>query len=126
MSKGDAMPASWIEYKEKKILYVDFRDIKDQKKLVETLYDGEKLLRASVLKVPILADYRSAIVGREFMGAVKKLGKEVIKDKSKKLAILGVTDIKKLLLQGYNRFTGDNLIPFNDEISAKEYLIKED
>jgi hypothetical protein len=57
------------------------------------------------------------------MERLQVLGKEVIERKTKKGALIGVMGIKKLLLKGYNIFTGGSLKAFNNEESALEYLV---
>ncbi|MFN8672327.1 MAG: hypothetical protein U0457_09670 [Candidatus Sericytochromatia bacterium] len=119
------MPISWIEYKNKKIVYSDYRNQKGEE-AIKTLYeerdfflklkDGDKVL--------VLSDFRGAYGSNEFMEISKKLGKEVFAPKTIKSAILGIEGVKKVLLKAYVFFTGENLKPFDSEELAKEWLIE--
>jgi len=55
----------------------------------------------------------------------KQLGAEVFKVKTEKGAVLGVTGIKKVLLNAYNMVAGEKLRAFDSEEEAKEYLVKD-
>jgi len=60
--------------------------------------------------------------GRKFTSYVRQLGKDT-KHIPVKAAIVGITGAKKVLLSGYNRLLGGAMRPFDDEETAKEYLV---
>ena len=117
------MSISWMDYKGKKILYVDHRGSKSQDELLQTLELQEKYCRESPDKLLILYDYRDVYVDPKFMERAKKLGKEVLNAKTERSAILGVTGIRKILLDADIKFSGDNVVIFDSEPKAKEYLV---
>ena len=60
----------------------------------------------------------------EFMQRAKQLGKEIFDSRTSKSAVLGVTGIKKILLNGYNMIVKNKLEPFDTKEEALEYLVK--
>ena len=74
--------------------------------------------------MPILSNFDGVPVGTEFMNKVKPWGKE-LQPKIKRQALLGVTGLKNILLQGYILFTGEKEIKtFDSEAEALDYLTK--
>ena len=59
------------------------------------------------------------------MAEAKKLGKELFVHTIHKSAAIGLTGIQNILLQAYNTFAKDKLVPFATEEEAKEWLIKD-
>ena len=118
------MPVSYIQYKGKTILYVDFRNMTGDQGIA-TLDDEAKAMESWTQTGLILNDFRNAKASAEFMAHAKKLGKEVFVTKVKKSAAIGITGVQGILLQAYNAFSKDKLVPFASEEEAKEWLIKE-
>jgi len=58
------------------------------------------------------------------MDKVKEAGKKT-KHLTIKSGVVGITGAKKLLLTAYSAFTGINIKAFDDEESAKEWLVKD-
>ena len=118
------MPASWIDYKTKKILYIDYRNLKTEKDMLDTLKQAIELVKKSPENILTLSDVRNTYISESFFTKAKELSKDVIKPKSKKSCIIGVAGIKKIILKAFNFFIDGNLVPFDTEEDAKEYLIK--
>jgi hypothetical protein len=116
------MSVEWIEHKGKRILYVDYSGMQEEEgiKNLETQADLMRTLTESVL---VLANYQGTYATPTFMKYVQTLGREVIEPKTKKGALIGITGIKKLLLNTYNMVTGGSLKAFPDRESALEYLV---
>ena len=82
--------------------------------LVLTIAIGEPWVGISKITHPSLKAY------------AKKIGAEVVTPRSLKNAALGITGVKKILLQAYNLVCGENaLTPFDTEEEAKEWLVKD-
>jgi len=118
------MPVKYIEYKGKRILYVDFRN-KNGDQNVATLDEAAKEIRLWTEKGLTLSDFRNSTGSTAFMTHVKKLGAEVFIPKTIKNAAIGVTGVKKVLLQAFNSFVKTSAVAFDTEEEAKEWLIKE-
>lgn len=120
------MGPEWIEFKGKKILYIDYRGVKDKDVSLSILRKTVEIERKSCGNLLILQNFEGTYANKEFMEEIKKLGKEV-KDKVKKNALVGITGIKKILLRAYIAFSGEKDIKtFNTEEDAKEWLISDE
>ena len=116
------MPVSYITYKDRKILHVDFKDIKDKERVLVTLEDMVTHYKAAKDEIFLLFDVRGCFTDPEVMDKLKNYGKNVFKGRSKKRAVLGVSGIKGLLLRGYSLFTNTEVATFDDIEEAKNYL----
>ncbi len=110
-----------INHKGKEIIYIDYRGQSED----------EMLATANQLKVFLLSEpgHHLRLVNisdtpatRKFTAFIRELGKET-KHIPVKGAIVGITGAKKVLLAGYNRLLGGAMRPFDDEETAKEYLV---
>jgi len=118
------MDVTWITYKDSKILYIDYRGAKDGKDSVGLLMKAIEIERNSKGNLLILQNFEGTFGNDEYFAKVKEVGKEV-SDKVKKNALVGITGIKKILLAGYARFTGEKgLRTFDGEAEAKEWLVQ--
>lgn len=118
------MPVTWIEYQGKKILYADHRGLKNEDALLANVDLQAQYVRASSEKVLMLADFRNTYIGSKFLERAKSYGTRH-ESKLAKHAMIGITGIKRILLNAYILFTGDPVKTFDDEESAKKYLVEE-
>lgn len=116
------MPVSYIDHKGRKILYVNFKDIKNKATVLETIEEMVKFYQEATSDIYLLLDVRGTFTDPEVMDKLKYYGKTVFKGKSKKRAVLGVGGIKGLLLKAYSLFTNTEVSPFEDIEEAKDYL----
>ena len=109
-----------INYKDKEIIYVDYRGLSEDQML-----ELAGSLRDYLLSNPNfhlrLVNITDTPATRKFTTYIRQLGRDT-KDIPVKAAIVGITGAKKVLLAGYNRLLGGAMRPFEDEESAKEYL----
>ena len=118
------MSVKKIVHKGQTILVADYRGLNKAEQQIQNLEELSKVLKISSSSLPILSNYDGVAVGTEFMNRVKVLGKE-LKPKIKRQALLGITGVKNILLQGYILFTGEKEIKtFDTEAEALEYLTK--
>jgi hypothetical protein len=118
------MPVKYIQYKGKTILYVDYSNTTGDK-AIATLYEEAKEVRTWKEPGLVLNDFRNSKATSEFMSEAKKLGKELFSAMEKKTAAIGITGIQNILLQAYNAFSKDKIVPFATEEEAKEWLIED-
>ena len=116
------MPVSYISHKSRKILHVDFKDIKEKEKVLKNLEEMVKFYKSATEEIYLLLDVRGTFTDPEVMDKLKNYGKTVFKGKSKKRAVLGVSGIKSLLLRAYSLFTNTDVAPFDNIEEAKDYL----
>lgn len=117
------MKIEHIVHNDKKIVVINWFECKNQDEMIQLLKDVNIEFRRSGENILTLEDYTNIFVSNKFMMAAKKLGKEVLAKKRAKGAILGITGVKKVLLNSYNHFTEDKLIPFNTKQEALDYLV---
>ncbi len=117
------MPISYITYKGKKILHADFKDLKDKDAVLENLERMKEHYLEAEDKILLLADLRGTFSNPEIMDKLKYYGKTVFHGRSVKRAVIGIVGVKKILLKAYNVFTSNEVIPFESEEEAKDYLV---
>ncbi|MBN2416249.1 hypothetical protein JXO52_10430 [bacterium] len=116
---------SWLEHRGKKILFVDYRGQKTPEGMIQVLEEEISIEIASPTKVLVLANFEGTSGSVDYMTRLKKAGKEIRNEKVQKTALLGITGLKIILLDGYIRFTGDKHIrPFDTEASALNWLVE--
>ncbi len=112
-----------INHKGKEIIYIDYRN-----KSEEEMLEIASSLRDFLLSDPghhlRLVNITDTPATRKFTAYIRELGKET-KDIPVRGAIVGITGAKKVLLSGYNRLLGGAMRPFDDEESAKDYLVSQ-
>ena len=116
------MRVTWKTHKGKQILYVDYSGL-NTKEMIQLLHDSCDVLNKLNNAVPLLANFENTTADTEYMNEVKRLGKQVITAKASKTALLGITGVKGVLVQGYAFFTGEkNLKSFSSEPEALDWL----
>lgn len=118
------MRYEWIEYKGKKILYVDYTKCKTKEEMLELLEEMAVVFDQSGGNVLSLTNFEGNYASKEFMERAKELS-EVFRRNRKKSAVLGIHGAKKVLLQAYTLMTRDNMVPFDSREEAFEYLIRD-
>lgn len=119
------MPVKYIQYKGKTILFCDFRNLTGDEGIA-VLDEEAKIMKTWTEKGLVMSDFHNSKGSPGFMAHAKKLGKEIFAPRTLKAAAIGLSGIQMVLLQAYNAFSADKLVPFNSEEEAKEWLIKED
>jgi hypothetical protein len=120
------MPAKWIEYKGRQVLYADYRKL-SSKEFVALLEEADRLILASPNKVLYLGNIEDAAVSREVMDWLRRHGPDTAKKKVEKIAILGVTGVKKVLMDAVTGIFAKVAVParpFKTEEEALEWLVK--
>jgi hypothetical protein len=117
------MGYSWKTYNGTRIFCCDYSGLNTEE-MLKLLYETCEILKNSSEKVPLLTSFENTTGTTEFMNEVKRLGKEVIADKTTKTALIGITGIKSVLVQGYTFFTGEKkLKTFPTEKEALDWLV---
>lgn len=116
------MPVQWIDYKGFQILYSDYRGLKTEEQMLENLKKEAEIYQKTTFKILSLNDYRDTVVSKAFMDKITELGKQH-KGRTQKAAVIGISGMKSILFNGYAKLTGEPARCFDNEMSAKEYLI---
>ncbi|MEQ8471292.1 MAG: hypothetical protein RIC35_08900 [Marinoscillum sp.] len=105
----------------KEIIYKDYRG-QTEDEMLETAESLKKLLLAENKAHLRLVNISEAFATTKFTTYIRELGKAT-RHIPTKAAIVGITGAKKVLLLGYNRILGGAMKPFDNEESAKDYLV---
>lgn len=117
------MSLSFITHKGKRILLIDYTKCKNTEEMIKVLDEVRKEYEKPGGQYLTLNDFSGTYGSSEFMNAASK-HKELFDSKTIKTAVLGITGIKKILLNGYNTFVKKKQIPFDSKAEALEYLVK--
>ena len=113
-----------MDHEGKRVLYADYRGLKpDQIDSLARETDAE--LAASPVKVLFLSNIEGAIVTTETMRNVKKSAGSVLRDKVEKIAVVGVTGVKKVFFDAFVMALGKtNARSFRTEKEALDWLVE--
>lgn len=124
MTELDVAPTVGIQninYQGQEIVYIDYRG-QSEEQMLETAASLRDYLLSDPGEHLRLVNISDTPATRKFTAYIRELGKET-KHVPVKGAIVGITGAKKVLLSGYNRLLGGAMRPFDDEETAKQYLI---
>jgi hypothetical protein len=127
---GIEMGVEWIEYHGKPILYADFRGMNTER-LILTLESVFKAKQESVADLVILANLENTTISSDFLSKAKEMTKASRKEseekgrfKVRKIALVGIKGLGSFMLFTYNLATSQDIVDFQTEEEAKEWLIK--
>jgi hypothetical protein len=120
------MKSIWQEYKGRKIFYQDFSGLfyNSAAVIAELAEVQEIVVSQPSNSVLVLTDLRDTQVGGDVLSAMNSASART-KEHVQKTAVLGVTGVKRTLGDMLSRLTGQPLMYFDNEVDAKEWLIKE-
>jgi imidazole glycerol phosphate synthase subunit HisF len=113
---------SFIVHKGKQVLFSDYTHCKNKWDMIKMLEAAAIHFRQSQDNLLVLIDATNAKGSSEYMDALKKYQKEVFDPKTNKGAVIGVTGLKKVLLQGLNLVAKKKMTPFDSKEEALDYL----
>lgn len=117
-----------IEHKGKKIHYIDYSGLRDEKSLIAIIELVDEFNKKQIEKKEtdflILSDLSNSYVYGDALQVMKESGKK-IKPYTKKTALLGITGAKKVLLRTANAVLNLNMKPFNTKEEALDWLVKD-
>ncbi len=120
------MPAKWIDYKGRRVLYADYRKL-SSKEFVALLEEADRMILESPGRVLYLGNIEDAAVSREVMDWLRRHGPDTAKKKVDRIAILGVTGVKKVLMDAVTTIFARVAVParpFRTEQEALDWLVK--
>lgn len=119
------MGVSYINYKNKKILLIEYSDCKNVEDTLKILDD----IKVEFFKTSgtwyTMHDLSSGYGSTEFMKKADYNVKTFYNSRPAKNAGFGASGLKKILIQGYNRFAKDKIALFNTKEEAMEYLVSD-
>ncbi len=120
------MKSTWQEYKGKQIFYQNFSGLYyNSAAVIAELNEVQEIVTSQPKdSVLVLTDLRDTQVGGDVLSAMNTASART-KDFVHKTAVLGVTGVKRTLGDMLSRLTGQPLMYFDNEIDAREWLVKE-
>ncbi|HAN79680.1 MAG TPA: hypothetical protein DCQ31_18915 [Bacteroidales bacterium] len=104
-------------------MYVDYRNCKSAAEMIQVLDGVAEEYNRNTGPFYTINDFRGSIGTKEFMKRASELSK-IFDPKTKKTTVLGITGLKRLLLNGYNQLVKSKLVPFDTVDEALEYLVQ--
>ena len=120
------MTAQWIDYKGKKVLFIDYTKARTEEEMIRILHSNKDAMTnyPKGALVRMLVDMTNAYTTQRFLDAAKQLEIDLWNEVPTKRAILGVVGIKRIILQGFNAISRkQSLKPFDTREQALEYLV---
>jgi hypothetical protein len=120
------MKSKWIEYNGKNILYQDFsNNFFNEKAVAEELSQVQEIVMSQPENsVLVISNFSNTELTASLMPILNESSSKT-KAYVRKTAVLGVSGIKRALGDLLSRITGQELMYFNSEAEAKEWLTKE-
>lgn len=116
------MPVTWETHLNKKYLYLNYEG-HTPAELLDLIDVQIKEIQNCKGQVYVLSNVKNTIMSPEFMKKAKEEGKKYVA-KVEKSAIIGVTGLKRILVQSYISFTGSKFKLFETKEEALDYLFK--
>jgi hypothetical protein len=120
------MKSRWIEHNGQRIFFQDFSNhFYNTNAVISELLEVQEIVKAQPLNSAlILSDFRNTNIGRELLPAMNEAS-AATKNHVKRTAVLGVSGVKRTLADLLSQLTGQTFKYFDDEFTAKEWLIIE-
>lgn len=113
---------SFIKHNGRDVLVVDISDLKNVEESIAVLQSATRLIKTQAPKsVLLLTNVTNAHYDTAGADAIKTYSKENTPF-IKVSAVVGVTGIKRLILNTIVKITGRKIMPFDDVETAKEWL----
>ncbi|UXP33134.1 hypothetical protein N6H18_04095 [Reichenbachiella agarivorans] len=122
------MPITQITHQGKKIIFVDYEGCRNKQDMLDMVVQSTDYLLAQPDKhLLILFDYTHAHGSSEYMRLAKESRDKIYQTKTTKSAAIGISGIKRILLNGYNALSSaKGMQPFDTKSAALDYLVGED
>ncbi|MBN1800881.1 MAG: hypothetical protein JW891_05200 [Candidatus Lokiarchaeota archaeon] len=113
----------WITHKGKEILIDDYRNL--QGDVFPSMINAivSLTLKTGKKDLLVIVDVRDSFANKETVNAFNNAGK-ASKEILRKTAVLGITGVKKILLNVVNKFSKVGAKPFDTMEEAKEWLVQ--
>ena len=112
----------WINYKEKEILYDDYTNLQGDEFVEAIKVISNHLMNSGKKDILLLIDINNSYTNKTVVNAFTEAGKRV-RPIVKKTAVLGITGVKKVLLNVVNKLSSIDANPFSTEEDAKDWLV---
>lgn len=117
------MGAEWIEFKGKKIIYVNYVGMSKVEMTEMVKKATQMILDAKSDEVLSLSNVTDCFFDKDLMDTIKTQG-AISLPHCKKAAVVGVTGIRSVFLSAANAFWPKSRKPFDTVEEAKNYLVE--
>jgi len=114
----------WIQYKGKEILYCDYRNLNDEELIRLIRFIDELITSGNKKDLLKINDIRGQFATAAVLPEIKRSSK-LLKPYIKKSAYVGITGVKRVLLEAINRVSNIGAKPFTELQAAKDWLVQE-
>lgn len=118
---GRRMPIEWIDYKGKRILYVDYRGLGPDEVLKE-MKESDAVVRAARGKVLYLGNIENAVVSGDVMGELRQYAERIVRRKFARLAVVGVTGAMVVSMEAFLGMVSRSLVQVRSFATEAEGL----
>jgi hypothetical protein len=118
----------WIEYKGKKILYLNYSGLRakipEEKQIaLAVMEEAKKITGEAKEKILFLSDVSNTVSDTDLVDALKELGHVTAgSGKVEKECVVGISGIQKALVSMLNLMTKSKLVMFDTVEAGKDYL----
>jgi hypothetical protein len=119
----------WITHKDKKILYINYSNLKcakpeEEKLILDTIKKARDLSADSKEKIRFLSDVTNSSASKVVMQALKEFAAfTAANKKTEKECVVGISGVQKILLSAINMFAQSKLEMFDNVEQAKDWLV---
>jgi hypothetical protein len=115
------MSVRWITHQGRRIIYTDFRDCQTEAEMGEVFEKAVQMVLAEPEPVLTLNNFEGVTVSAAFLQKLKTRGTEY-NHKVRAKAVLGVTGVKRTLINTYSILVGIDARAYATEAEALAYL----
>lgn len=116
------MSTRWVTHQGKRVIYTDFRDCRSESEMEAVFEKAVQMVLAEPEPVLTLNNFEGVVVSSAFLQKLKTRGTEY-NHKVRAKAVLGVTGVKKTLINTYSILAGIDARAFATEAEALSYLV---
>ena len=124
--KGDRLQA--VTYQGIELFFVDYRNLQGNEYIQALDTNLENIVALANSRSPksllFLVDISDSVISKEVLTHMKGHSKSV-SPHQKAIAILGITGVRKFMLDVVRSFAGINVKSFDDEKAAKDWLVEQ-
>ena len=113
----------WIRHKGKELLYCDFRGLSDEDLIILIRQVDDLITNSGKKDILKINDVRGLFATPSVLPEIKRSSK-LLKPYLKKSAYVGITGVKKILLEAINRVSSIGAKPFAELEDAKDWLVE--
>ena len=117
------MKSRWITYKDKRILFADYSDFSNDSQSLFAEVDGVNkiIMQQPEGSLLLLMDTRNSVASVEVISYFKQTALRT-KKYIAKIAVIGITGVRKILFDAIVQFSGLNAVIFESLEEGKDWL----